>query len=44
VIESADLRVERLEDNVEYRFISERAKKATAKWGVKSVTILARKP
>jgi arsenite methyltransferase len=44
VIELAGLRVERLEDNVEYRFISERAKKATAKWGVKSVTILARKP
>ena len=43
-IESAGLRVERIEDNVEYRFISERAQKATAKWGVKSVSILARKP
>jgi len=36
--------VERAEDNAEYRFISERARKATAKWGVKSVSILARKP
>ena len=43
-IEAAGLRVERLEDNTEYRFISDRARKATAKWGVKSVSILARKP
>jgi ubiquinone/menaquinone biosynthesis C-methylase UbiE len=43
-IEAAGLRVERVEENVEYRFISERARKATAKWGVKSVSILARKP
>jgi len=43
-IESAGLRVERVEDNTEYRFISARAQKATAKWGVKSVSILARKP
>jgi hypothetical protein len=43
-IESAGLRVERLEDNVEYRFISERAQKATAKWGVKSVSMPARNP
>ncbi len=43
-IETAGLRVERIEDNIEYRFISERARKATAKWGVKSVSILARKP
>lgn len=43
-IESAGLRVERIEDNVEYHFISERAQKATTKWGVKSVSILARKP
>jgi arsenite methyltransferase len=42
-IEAAGLRVERLEDNTEYRFISDRARKATAKWGVKSVSILARK-
>jgi arsenite methyltransferase len=43
-IEAAGLRVERTEDNSEYRFISERAQKATGKWGVKSVSILARKP
>ena len=42
-IEGAGLRVERIEDNSEYRFISDRARKATAKWGVKSVSILARK-
>lgn len=42
-IETAGLRIECVEDNTEYRFISERARKATAKWGVKSVSILARK-
>jgi ubiquinone/menaquinone biosynthesis C-methylase UbiE len=43
-IELAGLRVERLEENPDYRFISERAQKATAKWGVKSISLLARKP
>jgi ubiquinone/menaquinone biosynthesis C-methylase UbiE len=43
-IESAGLQIERFEENTEYRFISGRAQKATAKWGVKSVSILARKP
>ena len=43
-IAAAGLKVEKIEDNTEYRFISERAQKATAKWGVKSVSILARKP
>ena len=43
-LELAGLRVERLEDNAAYRFISERAQKATAKWGVKSISLLARKP
>jgi len=42
-IEGAGLQVERIEDNSGYRFISDRARKATAKWGVKSVSILARK-
>lgn len=42
-IETAGFHVERVEENTEYRFISERAQKATAKWGVKSVSILARK-
>jgi arsenite methyltransferase len=43
-IESAGLQIERIEENRGYHFISERAQKATAKWGVKSVSILARKP
>ena len=42
-IETAGFQVERVEENTGYRFISERAQKATAKWGVKSVSILARK-
>jgi ubiquinone/menaquinone biosynthesis C-methylase UbiE len=42
-IETTGLQIERFEENTEYRFISERAQKATAKWGVKSVSILARK-
>ena len=43
-IEAAGFTINRVEDNVKYRFISERARKATAKWGVKSVSILAHKP
>ena len=43
-IELAGLRVERLDENTAYHFISERAQKATAKWGVKSISLLARKP
>ena len=43
VIEAAGLIVERVEDNTEYRFISDRARKAMARWGVKSVSILAHK-
>jgi arsenite methyltransferase len=43
-IEQAGLRVERVEENTGYQFISDRARKATAKFGVKSVSILARKP
>ena len=42
-IETSGFRVERVEENPEYRFISESARKATAKWGVKSVSIQARK-
>lgn len=42
-IETAGLQIERVEENTGYRFISDRAQKATAKWGVKSVSILARK-
>lgn len=44
MIEQAGLRVESVEENREYQFVSDRAKSATGKWGVKSVSILARKP
>ena len=40
-IESAGLRVRQLRDNPQYQFISDSARGATAKWGVKSVSILA---
>lgn len=40
-IESAGLEVIRVQDNPEYRFISDRAQGATKKYGVKSVSILA---
>jgi ubiquinone/menaquinone biosynthesis C-methylase UbiE len=43
VIEASGLIIERVEDNTEYRFISDRARKAMTLWGVKSVSILARK-
>jgi arsenite methyltransferase len=42
-IEAAGLVVETLQDNPEYRFISDGALGATTKFGVKSVSILARK-
>ena len=42
-IEAAGLRIERVEENPQYQFLSDNAKGATAKWGVKSVSILARK-
>jgi ubiquinone/menaquinone biosynthesis C-methylase UbiE len=40
-IESAGLRVRRMKDNPQYRFISENAQGATRKYGVKSVSIQA---
>lgn len=43
-IEQAGLRVECVEENGGYQFISERARKATTRFGVKSVSIAARKP
>jgi len=43
-IQMAGLTVERIEENPQYQFISDRAKRATAKYGVKSVSVLARKP
>jgi ubiquinone/menaquinone biosynthesis C-methylase UbiE len=42
-IEGAALRIEQIRDNP-YEFISERARDASAKYGVKSVSLLARKP
>jgi hypothetical protein len=42
-IEAAGLRIERIEDNPQYQFISKSARSATARWGVKSVSILARR-
>jgi arsenite methyltransferase len=40
-IESAGLQVVQVQDNPEYRFISDRALGATKKYGVKSVSLLA---
>jgi arsenite methyltransferase len=42
-IEGAGLRIEQMRENP-YRFISERAQNASAKYGVKSVSLLAAKP
>ena len=42
-IEDAGFDVRKLQDNTEYRFISDRALGATTKFGVKSVSILATK-
>ena len=42
-IEAAGLTIEDIREN-RYRFISERAANASAKYGVKSVSVLARKP
>jgi hypothetical protein len=41
-IEGAGLRIETVRDNSEYRFVSERADNATKKYGVRSVSLLAR--
>ena len=43
-IEGAGLRVERVQENPAYGFLSPSAKNAVDKWGVKSVSILAVKP
>ncbi len=43
-IEGAGLLIERLEENPEYAFLSDNAKGAVRKWGVKSISLLARKP
>ena len=41
LIESAGLKLREIQDNPQYRFISDRAQGATRKFGVKSVSILA---
>jgi arsenite methyltransferase len=43
-IEKAGLQIETVRDNDQYHFISDSATGATEKWGVKSVSLLARKP
>ncbi|MFQ6024318.1 MAG: methyltransferase domain-containing protein [Acidiferrobacterales bacterium] len=43
-IEAAGLRVEAMQDNPQYQFISDNAKGATQKYGVKSISLLAVKP
>lgn len=43
MIEAAGPRVERIEDNETYRFLSENALGASRKYGVKSVSLLAAK-
>jgi len=42
-IEAAGLKVARIKDNPEYRFISDNAQGATRKFGVKSISLLATK-
>ena len=44
LIEAAGLRVATVEDNRAYAFISDNARGASKKYGVKSVSILATKP
>jgi ubiquinone/menaquinone biosynthesis C-methylase UbiE len=41
MIEAAGLRVDKLEDNPQYQFISDNAKGASKKFGVKSISLLA---
>jgi ubiquinone/menaquinone biosynthesis C-methylase UbiE len=41
LIEAAGLRVEKIEDNLAYRFLSENAQGASRKYGVKSISLLA---
>ena len=43
-IEAAGLRVTKIEDNPQYQFISDNAKGASKKFGVKSISLLAQKP
>jgi hypothetical protein len=42
-IEAAGFEIETVRENTGYRFVSERARNATQKYGVKSVSVVARK-
>jgi arsenite methyltransferase len=42
-IEAAGFEVEAWRENTEYRFVSERADNATQKYGVTSISLLARR-
>jgi hypothetical protein len=42
-IEGAGFEIETWRENTEYRFVSERADNATQKYGVKSISLLARR-
>jgi ubiquinone/menaquinone biosynthesis C-methylase UbiE len=42
-LEAAGFAIERLEENTRYEFVSASARNAVRKWGVKSVSLLARK-
>jgi len=44
MVEAAGLRVVTVEDNPQYQFISDNAKGASRKFGVKSISLLAVKP
>jgi hypothetical protein len=43
-IERAGLQVVEIQDNPQYHFISDNAKGASKEYGVKSISLLARKP
>ena len=43
-IEATGLAIETVRENDQYRFVSEQARSATTTYGVRSVSILARKP
>jgi arsenite methyltransferase len=42
-VEAAGFEIEKVRDNAGYRFVSERARNATEKYGVKSISLVARK-
>lgn len=40
-IEGAGLKIQRIEDNTSYQFLSDNAKAASKKFGVKSISLIA---